>query len=313
MPVDLQAIRDFYTYLENVDLPDEVEDGFREMMEALEGIALKVDPAAIEKEKEDGFADDVSDDFLYSVIDLRHLMPGRTRKWYRLSPTIPDRTGWDRATKKKRVTFHNTAVFNGFGAWGSIVRRYLKEYDKLLAANDDIYERPDDSPLWRVKPNQELTPQEWARALALGHRYIGDPKADYNHGIPYHGLSGPNSVLYLICAFDYVTWHGNGANTDGLGFAWDAKSTKQDISDELAADLIFDVERFVEIARGEGHPAKEFEIHAMYTRKPHDPGHQYIEKVMMPAAKNTNSVIIMNEKANKKGAMTIEEVLRAAA
>src|SRR5690606_3905433 len=126
---------------------------------------------------------------------------------------------------------------------------------------------------WPVKPRGLYTLEDWAKAEALAHRFRGDPPRQYNYGVPYHAISGSNSVLYLNLPFEWVTWHGNGANNDFLGYAWDASSLKQT---PRADDLIQDLRHLATLARREAHPIEELTAHCCWTNKPSDPGRAFV-------------------------------------
>jgi len=317
----MSDIDEFLLQLENIELPDEAKQGFIQTMNALKALGAddldamtKVDIASIEAEKECGDADDCANDFLYAVIDLRDDTKNRKRKWYWPNTSIGDAKGYSRLTKKTGLGFHNTAVFNGFGAWGSIKRANIKRAETngwvetesgLMVPDGDAWSA------WKVKPNERITVEQWARALALGRRYEGDPPQAYNYGVPYHVLMGPNSVLYLNLPFDWVTWHGNSLNNNFLGVGWDANSTKQKISDGLAKDLIYDGERIIDFARSEGHDIQYFDCHSSRTNKPNDPGAEFIREVMMPLAEKTGCEILMDKKVG--GGRSIREILMRAA
>jgi hypothetical protein len=317
-PLDL-----FLARLENIefDIPPEVKNDLITMMNTLKAIGdldgfTKTDPALIHAEKECGDAEECSADFLYAVIDQRNIH-SRHRKWYVPSNVLGDRTGNTRLTKKTGIGFHHTAVQDGFGAWKSQKSEHANvatannwiAYDSGISGPPLILPGSDAYARWRVRPNKPLTLDEWARAMALGDRYRGFPAKDYNAGIPYHAIMAPNSVLYLNLPFDWVTWHGNSLNNDFLGVAWDALSTKQSIDDGLAADLIHDVIRLVQLARNEGHDIQFFDVHATRTNKPRDPGAEFIREVMMPAAEETGCTIIMDKA--RDGGKTINAILAA--
>lgn len=236
------------------------------------------------KEKADGKVDDVTQDFLFATIDLRHLQHRAKRKWYTHS-----------RTKKRGLCFHHSAVLGGFG----VDRRLVGAYKRGKHANFEI----------ENMRGPKLTKAEMARAMALAHRYFGDPPRKYNEGTPYHGIFAPNSVLYLNLPFDWITWHGNGANRDFLGVAWDALSTKES---PAAKDILEDVGHIIEIGRGEGHPLTELTAHCCYTRKPFDPGAEFVETVIVPAAKEHGCVIRWDFKS-KKTARSLRQVVDAAA
>lgn len=221
-----------------------------------------------ELEKGGETAEDVSGDDLVAVFDQRDIQKRSKVKWYSPNTTLGDRDGPTRLTKKKGICFHHTAVQGGFGADKSLVRQYSKQTLDMKRF---------------AQMSRSLTQEEWARAMALAHRYRGDPPRAYNYGVPYHAIHGPNSVLYLNLPFDWATWHGNGSNNDFLGVAWDAKST---VEKPKATDLIRDVKILVDLARAEGHPITEFTCHCAWTNKPDDPGRDFIEQVMVPVAQD---------------------------
>jgi len=277
---------------------------FRSYLEHLEDNMDAGRVAAISKEH--GVDEDVSADFLFAVFDQRHMTARPAVKWYDPNTTVGDRKGRSKLTKKKGVCVHHTGVPGGFGADKSIIRQYKRVGEPFF-----------DGMLWRIPPQNgehglvvEPTLEEWARAMALAHRYRGDPPRKFNMGVSYHGLSAANSVLYLNLPFDWVTWHGNGSNVDFLGFAWDASSTREKPKPE---DHQADLRYFIELAREEDHPIEELTIHAAWTNKKRDPGKDYIEQVMVPVAEQTNCMINWDFKANKKGARSMGEIVGKAA
>lgn len=216
------------------------------------------------------------------VIDIRDIHEGRTRKWY--SPK-------KRSSKKRGICFHHTAVKGGFGTHKN--RRQLYEG------------KPRDYARWREEPSGDISDADYVNAMALAHRYRGDKPSEYNQGVPYHVLSGNNGVLYLNLPFDWVTWHGNRANQDFLGFGWDALSSK----DELPRERLLDQVRYlVALARDEGHPIEEFTVHAAWTNKPRDPGPAFIREVMRPLADELGCTINEDFKHSGK-CKSIAEIL----
>src|SRR5690606_23902544 len=145
------------------------------------------------------------------------------------------------------------AVRQGFGADKAVINR--------LRAEGIRY----DPTLWRVLPSDPFhgkmvrpSVEEWARAVALAYRYRGEPSRKYNDGVPYHAVSAQNSVLYLNLPFDLITWHGNGANNDYLGFAWDGNTLKEAPN---ARDVATDLAYVVNLARSEEHPVEKLTCH----------------------------------------------------
>src|SRR5690606_6716061 len=161
----------------------------------------------------------------------------------------------------------------GFGADKSLVQAYGRkeiDFSRFLV--------PPQS--GEFGPIVHVSKEQWARICALSHRFRGDPPREYNYGVPYHAVVGANSVLYLNLPFEWVTWHGDGSNTDYLGMAWDALSSVESAKD-YAKDLSADLKFVVNLARKEGHPIEFLTVHAAWTRKPTDPGAEFIHHVMV--------------------------------
>ena len=146
----------------------------------------------------------------------------------------------------------------------------------------------------------------WARAMALGKRYRGRPDTPqkWDDGVPYHVISAPNSMLYLNLPFDWVTWHGHGANNDFLGWCWDGDSRYDDIPID---DLRCDLEELIERAKMEGHPIEELTVHSAFSNKPFDPGKEFIRSVIEPTAEKL-SLKIDYERKQGNG-RSIREIL----
>lgn len=303
------SLDNLFDYLDT--LPAEMRRAMTEYLEHCEeheGL-----PAALEAEKESGEAEEVKEDFLFAVIDQRHVIDSRPkRKWYGPNTRLGDRTGGTRRTMKRGVCFHHTGVKNGVGPHKTVVEHYRGLVDKssgMLEPEEII------SGVWGLdvrwlQVSSALSLNEWARAMALAGRMCGEGRKDkYNNGMPYQVVRCANSVLVLNLPFDWVTWASNGANNDFAAFGWDAKSTVESIDD--ADDLIADVEFVVKTMRDEGHPCTEFTGHCAYTNKPFDPGAEFILKVMKPAAQETGCVIDYDFKV--RGARSLGEVLDKAA
>lgn len=305
----------FFPLDELFDYLDVLSPAMRERMrEYLEHAAeYEEQPAQIEAEKESGETEDVFDDFLFGVIDQRHLLDRPKRKWYSMNTQLGDRTGGSRLTLKRGLCFHHTAVYRGAGARRSVLKLYR---DLVAEAGDDLDKAQILASAWGgdakwLQLNQNLTPEQWAKAMAVAGRVRGEgPNDSANNGFPYQVIRCSNSVLVLNLPFKMVSWASNGANTDYAAFAWDANSTKEGIED--ADDLCADVEFTVKTMRDEGHPADEFTIHAAWTNKPQDPGAEFITKVMEPAAKETGSRLDYHF-VGKRGARSIGDVLDKAA
>lgn len=257
------------------------------------------------EEKSSGNSIDVSDDHLFAVCNLRDIQERAKRKWYLPTTMLGDVTGSTRLTKKVGLCVHGTAVAGGFGIHKSIL--------KLYTGMDIDWAR------WEQQPQDGLIPAVelhmlWARAMALSHRYWGNPAGKYNSGVPYHAISGANSVLYLNLPFDWVTWHGDGSNNKYLGYALDFHSLKDVIKAANGAkyhpeDLQKDLKYVILKAREEDHDIEELTCHCAWTNKPNDPGKDYIEKVLIPVAAETGCFINYDFKVSR--GRSIAEVLAA--
>ena len=295
----------FEHILDNLDPADLFRPGFlASFRRYLEHMEEQRDAAAqATDEKLHRSVQPVEDDRLLAVLDQRHLIEGRPVKWYNPNTRHGDMTGATRLTYKTGVCVHHTAVKGGFGADRNLVRRYQAIPDRpVFEATPGVA-----GPIWSdVRRN--LTPDEWARAMALAHRYRGDPQRQYNNGVPYHVISGGNSVLYLNLPFDWVTWHGNGSNTNFLGYAWDGNSRVEtpDVEDQRV-----DLKHTIDLAREEGHPIGEITVHAAWTNKKDDPGKVYVQEVIEPVADATGCIIQWDFKSNKKGSRSMREIVAA--
>lgn len=257
-----------------------------------------------ELEKDTGISEPVDDDVLRVLCDQRDITSRPEVKWYNPNTKLGTRTGSKRLTLKKGVCVHHTAVKGGFGAHKATVQSFLDiPFAELMKGQGlRLANFHGDTDLSR------LTHDQVARALAIAARYRGFPKGAFNMGVPYHAITGANSVLYLNLPFEWVTWHGNGANTDFLGYGWDASSMDDLIDDnDCSEDLIM----VIELGRKGGHPIEELTCHCAWTNKPRDPGKDFIERVMEPVAQKTNCKINWTFKTN--GGKSLAEVCGRAA
>lgn len=280
---------DIDTILESID-PTALQDvsflrAFNAQIEHL--LDMKQQQEREQQLKDEGQVLPVGYDFLFAVYDQRHLLTSRKVKWYSPNTSLGDRTGSSRRTLKKGICVHHTAVTGGFGVGSRTINDLL---DGDLSAPDAK---------WLHAPEHPLTPAEQARAHGLALRY---------RAVPYHAISAPNSVLYLNLPFEMVTWHGDGANNDYLGFAWDGNSLTDKIP-SIAADVKADLIRTYEIAREEGHPIAELTTHSTRTRKPSDPGAEFIELVVEPAAKECKLTIAWDYVAKVPGARSMAQTV----
>lgn len=213
-----------------------------------------------------------TDDFP-AVLDQRKIMQGRSRKWYLLAAE-ERRTGGRRRTKKQGVCCHHSAVHRGFGVHSATVA----EVTAGVVPLPKFVEWPLD------KPDKAVV----NRAVALAARYRGVR----GEGVPYHAITSANSVLTLNLDFELVTWHGDGANNDYLGWAWDGHSGRESPPvDSLRADL----RRLIAQARCEGHPCTKITAHSVWSRKPTDPGREFVEEVILPVAAEMGCTVDLDE------------------
>jgi len=270
-------------------------------------------------DKEDGESEDVSHDFLYAVYDQRNIddRGEDAIKWYNPFTDIGDTTGSTRRTKKRGICFHHTAVKGGFGT-----HEARRDDWRSLGAIDwspivTMANRVDRETAWPVEAEGKVWDvmndpdrfDAWVRAMALADRYRGYKPGQYNTGVPYHVVSGANSVLYLNLPFDWVTWHGNGSNTHYLGFGWDAHSGHDSFNPD---DMLRDIIHVAELGRSEGHFADglEFTGHCAWTNKPTDPGKEFVEFLCDVAAPAVGATIDLDFKA-KSSYKSFREVLAA--
>jgi len=267
------------------------------------------------EDKDNGESEDVSLDFLYAVYDQRNIddRGPDNIKWYNPFTDIGDTSGSTRLTKKIGICFHHTAVAGGFGTHKSRRDAWTKNgliwTPNVTMANGEVRQT-----IWPVQPQEEYLGtgdealERWARAMALADRYRGYKSSQYNTGVPYHVVSGANSVLYLNLPFDWVTWHGNGSNNMYLGFGWDAKSSVDTFNpDDMRKDVLY----VIDDGRKNGHFADgiEFTGHCAWTNKPSDPGKEFIE-LLIELAKEVGAEIRMDFKSSSS-AKSFSEVLAA--
>lgn len=206
-------------------------------------------------------------DYLRAVYDQRLVgMSERKKKWY------------NERTWKKGICFHHSGVHKGAAA----KRKRIEYYEKGGQPPGEFFEQFDIT---------KMGTKAVQKALALGDRYRGQGQGE---GWPYHAISAPNSVMYLNLPFDYWSWHGNQANREFLGFAWDGHSKKETWDSK---DLQFDISRLMDLMVFEGHSCIEFTMHSCHANKPNDPGLDFLESVIMPVAQNRNVLIDLDRKS----------------
>jgi len=234
----------------------------------------------------------VDGDTLMAVFDNRGVPDSqRKRKW-----TV--RGGRIKETRKIGFLFHHTRVAKvvkgelvsaGFGASAQLVR----QYEERIAAGDR-------SPMVEGmqgfgNEHPDITPEQWSRAHALAHRYKDQS---------YHALTAKNSVLYVNQRFERRTWHGDGANDNYLGHAYDS-DLRYDTFDP--DEVFLDIATLKDIGDDEGHPLTQLSCHCCWTNKPHDPGKLYVEFLLDRVAPALRLQYDLDFKTN--GGRSLREVL----
>jgi len=294
---------DFDALLGNFNVKELLSSEFRRQLEEYIEHTTNAagEPENATERKQTGEDEDCSGDFLFAVYDQRNLLSRPRRKWYSPKTTT---------SRKKGICVHHTAVHGGHGPHRSKVNEYLRRGVQDYSASSPWLVAPMDPDYGRaVEPTRE----EWARAMALACRFRGEPAQKYNYGLSYQVISAANSVLYLNLPFDWVTWHGNGANRDYLGFAWDMDSRKAGptADDPACEDVLADLQYTLNLARSEGHPIERVTTHSAWTNKPHDPGALFIENVIVPFAEKNALVVDWDFKV--EGGRSMAETVREAA
>jgi len=270
-----------------------------------------------QEDKDNGESEDVSRDFLYAAYDQRQVTDRGSEniKWYNPVTNLGDTSGSSRRTRKKGICVHHTAVKGGFGARSSRTSYWKKQGilwqlevqtpNKVQPANWPVVIDPE----YLGEGDEAL--ERWARAMALADRYRGYVSDEYNRGVPYHAISGANSVLYLNLDGEWVTWHGNGANNHYLGYAWDGNSNHDSFDED---DLMADFETLVATYGAQGHFADELEFtaHCAWTNKPSDPGKLFLEFIVDKVAPKLGGTVDLDFKSSSS-AKSIGEVIGRAA
>lgn len=231
---------------------------------------------------------------LYAVLDYRAVGDRNKRKWYTPDTKIGDRTGYSRLTKKKGVCAHVTQP-GGPGGFG-ISKARMRYYGASVGVGGPSNLPPGLSA-------HGFTPE----MLALGDRYAGQYGSQ--SGVSYHGIASLTpAALFLNLPFDWVSWHGDGANTDFAGFAFDF-DTRYDTLDKKARDLFIEMLcEFIQDLIGDDHDVGELTIHGAWANKM-DPGPVICREVLVPVAKETGMHIDYDFKQN--GGMSFREMLAA--
>jgi len=242
------------------------------------------------------------------VYDQRAVHDRGSIKWYDPFTDLGDRKGSTRRTRKRGICVHHTAVRGGFGTHASRKQAWL-------GYATEVYEKVRQHPLV-VQPNGDSVRTSWliwdpttfvdfghwAECMALADRYRGYVPGKYNTGVPYHVVRTAADFMVLNLPFEWVTWHGDGSNTDFLGFAWDGDSRHDTFQ---AEDLYEDLKYVLDLARDEGHPIEELTGHCAWTRKPADPGKATVE-VMAQLASEEGLTILWDFKV--EGGRSLGEV-----
>jgi hypothetical protein len=256
--------------------------------------------------------DKVSASRTFAVFDMRQVQDrgASAIKWYNPNTHLGDTTGRTRRTLKRGICFHHTAVTKGFGthrdrvaAWKKVGARAaisMEQPNKMKAPAE-----------WKVIPasaeERKAWEERWPQAMALADRYRGFPPGRaFNDGVPYHLVFAQNGTLYLNLPFDWVTWHGDNSNTHYLGFAWDARSSRDKLD---RAAMLEAIACGMEQARQEGHFAEgcEWTMHCAYTNKPSDAGRDFAQMLVEQAPK-FRATLRLDFKASKE-CMSLREVL----
>lgn len=220
--------------------------------------------------------------------DGRELSLRGRRRW-RLNPRPLE--------KVEAYGFHTTGVDRGFGVSKNQIRPWLAAWDRLERAGLVRIRRPPregrDTPWIPEGTSPDVARYAWARLMAVRERYLG---------LPYHSLSCPRTKELIINHEpETYTHHGNGMNRYTWGHAMDdVWSDGEDVSQDRVELELAHLERLHKHTRDEGATPKYCETHSQHTRKPHDPGSQYVELVVQPFARE-QGLIIRAEAHSGKG------------
>ncbi len=180
--------------------------------------------------------------------------------------------------------FHTTGVNNGFGVTKRQMKPWLELWDQLkrndaIAVGDPPEEHRDQIVAW-IDPalGEERSRIAWARLMALRTRYLG---------LPYHSLSIVVVQELLINHVPrLVTHHGNRMNGYTWGHAFDdVWSDGEDVSEARVDHELAILERLHSHVVDRGARPGACELHSQHSRKPKDPGTQYLERVIVPFAR----------------------------
>jgi hypothetical protein len=261
-----------------------------------------------EDDDRDGDNKDTPTEHLSGVYDQRDVQDrgADNIKWYNPYTDLGDDSGNKRRTRKRGICFHHTAVSGGFGVHGSRVT-YWKNQEVTTQPSVPQPNGESVTTSWLVLP-EDLNEDDdrWARAMALADRYRGYVPAQYNNGVPYHAISSNGGLLYLNLPFEWVTWHGSGANNYYLGFAWDGRSTNESFDHD---SMLANIKRVIETAREDGHfeDQLEFTGHCCWGNKPSDPGKEFVQ-FLVDIAEECNATIRMDFK-QKSSYRSFNEIL----
>ena len=239
------------------------------------------------------------------VFDQRNVQDRGSQaiKWYNPFTELGDRTGSTRRTLKTGICVHHTAVKGGFGTHKSR-REYWSDVPISRALNMVQPNGKEGEATWLVWNESGFHDAEhWAECMALADRYRGYVPGEYNTGVPYQAIRAASGFVVLNLPFDWVTWHGDGANTDFLGFAWDGDSRYEE---PQAEDLYEDLKYVLDLARKENHPIEELTGHCAWTRKPDDPGKPTVEAMAQLASDES---LTINWDFKVSGGRSLREVL----
>ncbi len=197
------------------------------------------------------------------------------RRWYR---SLRDLESLD------CYGFHTTGVNGGFGVTKRQMKPWLAVWDELarkgnLAHGDPPEEYRDRVVAWvDPKLGEERSRLAWAKLMALRTRYLG---------LPYHSMSIVSALELLINhAPRLVTHHGHRMNGYTWGHAFDdVWDDDEDVSQARVDHELAVLERLHVHVYDRGARPKACEMHSQHSRKPKDPGKQYLERVIVPFAR----------------------------
>jgi hypothetical protein len=191
---------------------------------------------------------------------------------------------------------HHSAVHRGFGlSRGQLAaaRRALEEdFDAVVSR-------------WRNADGERIglaalpSTEILLRVEALSRRYKQTPYAQIFHP----GLN----VLFLNLKPNVRGWHGGRANRRYYGFCWDENSLYESV--EHADQAILAVRTGRRFAAPHLDRSRRDSGHCAWTNKPHDPGRDWIERVLLPAAEADGVEVDLDFHLDVRGARSLRSYL----